>query len=61
MPKLPVITAEQLRRALVRGGWREVRQVGSHLRLRHEEMPEDLTIAKHPGDIPPGTLRAIIR
>ena len=59
--RLPVVTAEQLRRALVRAGWYEVRQTGSHLRLRHDEHPEDVTIAIHAGDIPTGTLRSIIR
>jgi predicted RNA binding protein YcfA (HicA-like mRNA interferase family) len=59
--RLPVITAEQLRRALLRAGWYEVRQTGSHLRLRHDEHPEDVTIAMHSGDIPTGTLRSIIR
>jgi predicted RNA binding protein YcfA (HicA-like mRNA interferase family) len=31
------------------------------VRLRHDERPEDLTIAMHGGDVPTGTLRAIIR
>jgi predicted RNA binding protein YcfA (HicA-like mRNA interferase family) len=59
--QLPVITAEQLRRALRRGGWEEIRQSGSHLRLRHPDYNEDVTIAMHSGDIPTGTLRAIVR
>ncbi|MCC6791419.1 MAG: type II toxin-antitoxin system HicA family toxin [Thermomicrobiales bacterium] len=58
---LPVMSAEQLRRALRRAGWQEIRQSGSHLRLRHPDYNEDVTIAMHPGDIPPGTLRGIIR
>jgi len=31
--KLPVVTGGQLRRALRRAGWTEVRQRGSHVRL----------------------------
>ena len=38
-----------------------MRQVGSHLRLRHDDQPEDLTIAMHRGDVPKGTLAAIIK
>jgi predicted RNA binding protein YcfA (HicA-like mRNA interferase family) len=48
-------------RALKRAGWYEVRQTGSHLRLRHDAHPEDLTIAMHRGDVPNGTLIAIIK
>lgn len=60
-PRLPVVTAEQIRRALLRAGWYEVRQTGSHLRMRHEDHEQDVTIAMHAGDVPAGTLRAIIR
>jgi predicted RNA binding protein YcfA (HicA-like mRNA interferase family) len=59
--KLPVVTADQIRRALLRAGWYEVRQSGSHLRLRHDEFTEDVTLAMHPGDVPTGTVRAIVR
>jgi predicted RNA binding protein YcfA (HicA-like mRNA interferase family) len=60
-PRLPVVTAEQIRRALLRSGWYEVRQTGSHLRLRHDDHNEDVTIAMHAGDVPIGTVRSIIR
>ena len=59
--RLPQVTAERVRRALLRAGWYEVRQKGSHLRLRHDDRPEDVTLAMHPGDIPPDTVRKIIR
>ena len=59
--RLPQVTAEQVRRALLRVGWYEVRRVGSHVRLRRDDRAEDVTIALHPGDVPPGTLRSIMR
>jgi predicted RNA binding protein YcfA (HicA-like mRNA interferase family) len=59
--RLPRVRAIDVLRALKRAGWYEIRQSGSHVRLRHDERPEDLTIAMHGGDVPTGTLRAIIR
>ena len=59
-PKLPQVTASELLRALKRASWYEVRQSGSHLRLRHDERPEDLTISMYGAAIPTGTLRAIL-
>ena len=43
--KLPVITAGQLRRALLRAGWTEVRQRGSHVRVERGKV--SITIAEH--------------
>ena len=59
--RLPQVTAEQVRRALLRAGWYEVRSSGGHLRLRRDDRDEDVTIAMHPGDVPPGTLKSIMR
>jgi predicted RNA binding protein YcfA (HicA-like mRNA interferase family) len=59
--RLPRVSAIDVLRALKQVGWYEVRQSGSHVRLRHDERPEDLTIPMHRGDVPTGTLRAIIR
>ena len=58
---MPRVSAAAVSRALKKAGWYEIRQSGSHLRLRHDERPEDLTIAMHRGDVPFGTLRAILR
>ena len=58
---LPRVTALDVVRALKKAGWYEIRQSGSHLRLRHDGRPEDLTVAMHRGDVPIGTLRAILR
>jgi predicted RNA binding protein YcfA (HicA-like mRNA interferase family) len=53
--------AEQLVRALKRAGWYEVKQQGSHLRLRHDEHPADIQIPMHRGDVPKGTVMALIK
>jgi predicted RNA binding protein YcfA (HicA-like mRNA interferase family) len=58
---LPQVTAVDVVRALKRAGWYEVRQVGSHLRLRHDDQPEDLTISMHRGEGPFGYIAAIIK
>jgi predicted RNA binding protein YcfA (HicA-like mRNA interferase family) len=56
------LTADELVKVLERGGWRVVRQKGSHQRLEHPKRPKNaVTIASHAGrDIPEGTLRAIL-
>jgi predicted RNA binding protein YcfA (HicA-like mRNA interferase family) len=61
-PKLPVVSGEQLIRALQRFGYVSVRQKGSHVRLRHETNParQPVTIPLH-SQIAPGTLRRILR
>jgi predicted RNA binding protein YcfA (HicA-like mRNA interferase family) len=48
-------------RALKRAGWYEVSQRGSHLRLRHDDHPAELQIPMHRGDVPKGTLMALIK
>lgn len=63
MSELPQITGVRLVRALKRAGFIELRQVGSHLSLRHEADPERrATVPMHgSATIKPGTLRAILR
>jgi predicted RNA binding protein YcfA (HicA-like mRNA interferase family) len=57
--KLPVVTADQLLRALRSAGWIEVRRRGSHARL--ERGDRRTSVAVHAGrTIPPGTLKAIL-
>ena len=61
MPKQPRVTARELLVALRRGGWRAVRQDGSHVRLAHPDKPGRVTVAVHPGTvIKAGTLRGIL-
>ncbi len=61
-PKLPVISGDQLIRALAKFGYVAVRQKGSHVRLRHSSDPQRLpvTVPLH-SEIAFGTLRRILR
>ena len=61
-PKLPVISGEQLIRALSKFGYVQVRQKGSHVRLRDvsDAHRKSLTIPLHPS-IAFGTLKQILR
>ncbi len=61
-PKLPVVSGDQLIRALAKFGYVAVRQKGSHLRLRHSTDPQRLpiTVPLH-NEIAFGTLRRILR
>jgi predicted RNA binding protein YcfA (HicA-like mRNA interferase family) len=50
--------------ALVRAGFAALRQRGSHLQLERVEPSggrRRVTPSMHSGDVPPGTLRAILR
>jgi predicted RNA binding protein YcfA (HicA-like mRNA interferase family) len=56
---MPYSAREVLRR-LLRAGFIEVRQTGSHKVLRH--LDGRMTyVAMHPGDIPTGTYRSILK
>jgi predicted RNA binding protein YcfA (HicA-like mRNA interferase family) len=50
-PRLPRVTTGELLRALRRGGWRDVRQSGSHLILEHPARPGYVTVAVHSGTV----------
>jgi predicted RNA binding protein YcfA (HicA-like mRNA interferase family) len=61
-PKLPVVSGDQLIRALRKFGYVAVRQQGSHVRLRHATEPQrqSVTIPLH-RELAFGTLRRILR
>jgi predicted RNA binding protein YcfA (HicA-like mRNA interferase family) len=61
MPRLPRVAARETLRAIEADGWSMVRTTGGHTHLAHPTKPGIVTIAMHPGTIPPGTLRSIIR
>lgn len=42
-------------------GWEEKVQKGSHLQLMHRDKPGKVTVPVHKGDIPKGTLHAILK
>ena len=56
---MPYSAREALKR-LLRAGFTEVRQSGSHKVLRHPDGRQTY-VAMHPGDIPSGTLRSILK
>jgi predicted RNA binding protein YcfA (HicA-like mRNA interferase family) len=58
---LPVLRSRQVIRALEKAGLQVKRQTGSHVILFKPEMQRPVTVPMHPGDLPAGTLRAIIR
>jgi predicted RNA binding protein YcfA (HicA-like mRNA interferase family) len=61
-PKLPVVSGDDLIRALTKFGYVAVRQKGSHVRLRHSSDAQrvPVTVPLHP-EIAVGTLRRILR
>ena len=61
MPRLPVLSGDELVRALQRAGFQVVRQRGSHVRMKHPDR-QVVTVPVHPGrDIGQGLLRKILR
>ena len=60
--KLPALTAADLLRALRRAGFTVERIKGSHHHLRHAERPTlRVVVPVHRGDLPAGTVAAILR
>lgn len=58
MPKLPVVSGKECRKALVRLGFTEVRQRGSHVVMRRGE--SGCVVPLH-AEIKTGTLAGILR
>jgi predicted RNA binding protein YcfA (HicA-like mRNA interferase family) len=61
VPKLPVVTARELVRALERDGWYVARTTG-HVILNHPTKPGSVPVPNHPNvQVRPKTLRGILR
>ena len=61
MSKLPALSGRQLCKALRKAGYLIDHQTGSHIILRHENLPHRrLTVPDH-DEIAKGTLRSILR
>jgi len=58
MPKLPVVSGKECRKALMRLGFQEVRQRGSHVVMRRGE--SGCVVPMH-AEIKTGTLAGILR
>ena len=62
MPKLPAVSGREMLRALERAGFEFERQRGSHAVLINRERGRVAVVPMHGGkDLPPGTLRGILR
>ncbi len=59
--ELPVLKPREVIAVLEKVGFSIKRQTGSHVILYKEGITRPLTVPIHPGDLPGGTLRAIIR
>ena len=57
---LPVVKPKEVIGALEKAGWYVHRQKGSHVSMHKEGVPDLVIIPLHSGDLPKGTLRAII-
>lgn len=61
MAKLPVVTARQALRTLLRAGFEEHHRSGSHVHLRHPVRTHlRIVVPFHGGDLAPKTLRSIL-
>lgn len=58
--RLPVVSGEQLVAALRTIGWVDVRQRGSHVRMKHPDRPLALVVPLH-RELKRGTLAGILR
>ena len=60
MPKLPVLSANKVIKALKHAGFRVVRQSGSHIHLWNDESKTLVTVPNH-NELAKGTLNSIIK
>jgi predicted RNA binding protein YcfA (HicA-like mRNA interferase family) len=61
-PRLPSLTGKQVLRALQNAGFYIHHQTGSHATLKHPDNPaKRVTVPIHSGDLPRGTVMAIIK
>ena len=60
MPKLPVLSGQDVRRVLESFGYRLVRQRGSHMVMQRENEDTTIPVPDH-DELRIGTLRSIIR
>ena len=62
MTELPVVRADRLIRALLRGGFFVHHTTGGHYVLKHPDRPAlRVVVPYHAGDVKRGTLRNILR
>ena len=59
--ELPVLKPKQAVVVLEKAGFEVRRQTGSHVIMYKSGIRHPISIPQHPGDLPKGTLKAIIR
>ena len=59
--ELPVLKPREVVSALERAGFEVRRQTGSHVIMYKSGIRRPISVSQHPGDLPKGTVRAIIR
>jgi Predicted periplasmic or secreted lipoprotein len=55
------MTAREIIKELKKNGWIEYEIRGSHIQFKHPTKTGKVTVPKHSGDIPTGTLRSIYK
>lgn len=57
------MTVREIMKMLHKDGWQEIpgRTKGSHIQMKHPTKLGKVTVPNHSGDIPPGTLKSIIK
>lgn len=62
MSIVPVVRARELIKALLKAGFKVIRQTGSHVRLSHTaDSLRETSIPQHPGTLPRWLLNAILK
>jgi predicted RNA binding protein YcfA (HicA-like mRNA interferase family) len=59
--ELPALKPVEVVKALERAGFVVKRQTGSHVIMYKAGLRRPISIPQHPGDLPKGTVRAIVR
>ncbi|MBI4285152.1 MAG: type II toxin-antitoxin system HicA family toxin [Chloroflexi bacterium] len=59
--RLPALKPREVIAALTKAGFEVRRQTGSHVIMYRVGFRRPISIPQHPGDLPQGTLRVIIR
>lgn len=55
------MTAKEILKELHKDGWIDTGQRGSHVYLEHPTKPGKVTVPKHSGDLPKGTVNSILK
>jgi predicted RNA binding protein YcfA (HicA-like mRNA interferase family) len=61
MSIIPILSAREVVRKLLRGGFASIHQRGSHVKLRHHATGRTVTIPMHSRDLGRRTIASIIK